>query len=90
MPASHQMQEAGMSFPTSTTIPSSTGLRLRCLARRIHGLGPRTLYELMCALSTSATAMPVFEQFGALAIYGDVIEAYGGRDLPPTLTLIKR
>jgi hypothetical protein len=76
-------------FPTSTTIASSTALRLRCLAARIHQLGPNSLFQMMAELSGSSVAMARFEAYGALVLLGDFIEANGGRDLPPLLRVVK-
>jgi hypothetical protein len=76
-----------MSAPTSLTIASSIALRLRCLAQRIHKLGPNPLFQMMCELSGSSDAMNKFERYGALSLYSDLIETYG-RDLPPPVRLV--
>lgn len=78
-----------MSAPTSLTIASSIALRLRCLAQRIHDLGPNPLYQMMAELSGSSAAMDKFERYGSLALHADLIHAYGGTELPPTLTRVK-
>jgi hypothetical protein len=76
--------------PTAATVASSTSLRLRCLAQRIHDLGAYPLFQMMAELSESSTAMDAFERYGgALAAHGDLIRAFGGRDLPPILWRIK-
>ena len=74
---------------TSVTIASSIALRLRCLAARIHDLGPYPLFQMMCELSRSSAAMDKFERYGGLAPYRDFLDAHGGRDLPPTIVRIK-
>jgi len=53
-------------FPA--TIPSSTELRLSCLATRIHSAGPDVLLQMMRAQLTSSSAMTVFERFGMLTL----------------------
>jgi hypothetical protein len=78
-----------MQLPTSATIASSVALRLSCLAQRIHDLGPNPLFQMMCELSASSAAISVFERYGALSLYGDLIEICGGRDLPPVARLVK-
>jgi hypothetical protein len=74
---------------TSATIASSVALRLRCVAQRIHDLGPNPLFQMMAELSGSSAAMDKFERYGGLALYRDFLDAHGGRDLPPLLHLIK-
>jgi hypothetical protein len=75
---------------TSTTIPSSTKLRLTALTPRIRSLGDRPLLELFCELtSLSSAVMGRVEAYGALSLHNDFIEMYGGRDLPPTILRIK-
>lgn len=74
------------STTTSTTVPSSTATRLRYVAGRIHKLGPRPLFELLCELSTSPNAMHKFEIYARLD--GDLIEAFDGAELPPTMVLV--
>jgi hypothetical protein len=68
------------SHPSSITIASSLALRLRCLAGRIHKLGERPLFELMCELSGSSATVARFESYAALD--ARFIAAHGGRDLP--------
>jgi len=75
---------------TSVTSPSSVRLRLRALTPRIRELGDRPLYELFCELaSLSSAAMGRFEAYGALGLHADFLIAHGGRDLPPTLQIVK-
>jgi hypothetical protein len=78
-----------MSAATSLTIASSIALRLRCLAQRIHDLGPNPLFQMMCELSESSAAMNKFERYGGLALYRDFLDAHGGRDLPPVIRIVK-
>lgn len=72
---------------TSLTIESSIETRLRHLAGRIHSLGPRPLFEMMCELSGSSSALALFETYAA--IDPDVLSRYGGHALPPILKLVK-
>ena len=54
--------------------------RLRHLARRIHSLGPRPLYELLAELETGADLGERLERYAALP--ADFIRAFGGDVLP--------
>jgi hypothetical protein len=75
---------------TSVTIESSIALRLRCLAQRIYDLGPYPLFQLFCELSGSSIALDRFEAYGSVALrHGDLIEALGGRELPPAIQIVK-
>jgi hypothetical protein len=74
---------------TSLTIASSISLRLRYLAQTIHDLGPNPLFQMMCELSGSSEAMDRFERYGRLSLCIDLLEANGGRDLPPVVRLVK-
>jgi hypothetical protein len=75
---------------TSATTPSSTKLRIRAVTPRIRGLGDGPLSELLCELNgLSSAAMARIEAYAALTLHADLIEAYGGRDLPPNLWLVK-
>jgi len=73
--------------PSSVTIASSIALRLRFLAGRIHALGPRPLFEIMCELSGSSTALDRFEAYAAMN--SETLNRFGGRELPPAIRLIK-
>jgi len=77
-----------MTTNTSITAASSVALRLHHLAGCIHRLGPRPLYELMrevVALSSAA-----FDRLEAYAgIDPDILDHFGGRDLPPTISRVK-
>lgn len=76
-----------MTAPTSLTIASSLALRLRYLARQIHALGERPLFELMAELSGSSTALDIFESYATLD--GEFIRALGGDVLPPSIRIVK-
>jgi hypothetical protein len=60
---------------------------LRVLAGRIHALGPRPLYELLCELSGSSVALDRFEEYAKLN--ADFIRSLGGDVLPPPIRVIK-
>lgn len=55
--------------------------RLRHLAREIHALGPRPLFELFVELEAGADLAERLERYARLP--ADVIAALGARDLPP-------
>jgi hypothetical protein len=76
-------------FPTSTTLASSISLRLRCLAQRVHDLGPRAVHEAMCLVVGGADPMVTFEHFGAYSLHADSNRAYGNGALPPALWVVK-
>jgi hypothetical protein len=73
-------------LPTSATIASSIALRLRHLAGRIHALGPRPTFELLCELAGGADVMARCERYAALD--RDVVHALGGDQLPSNIFLI--
>ena len=54
--------------------------RLRHLARRIHRLGERPLYELLAELSAGADLSTTLERYARLP--ADFIAAFGGDALP--------
>jgi hypothetical protein len=73
---------------TSVTTPSSTRLRLTALAPRIRRLGDRACFELFCELtSLSSQVMDRLEIYGRIDL--DVLQAFDGVDLPPTIVRIK-
>lgn len=77
-----------MTTPTSLTIKSSIALRLRCLAQRIHLLGPRPLFEMMAEIAgTSANALETFERYGRLD--AEFVHALGGDKLPPIVRRVR-
>jgi len=71
----------------SVTVASSLVPRLRHLAGRVHSHGPRVLFELLCEIGTSSSAMTRIEAFAN--IDGDVLDRFGDRDLPPVIRIIK-
>lgn len=72
----------------AVTVPSSTALRLKVLASRIHQLGERPLYEAMRELVAGADPLTVFETYGALP--ADLIAAYGGDRFSSNVILLRR
>ncbi len=79
-----------MSIQTSITTPSSTRLRLRALTPRICKLGDRPVFELLCELNAlSSAALPRIEAYAALSLHSDLLDAFGGRDLSPTIRCVK-
>jgi hypothetical protein len=56
--------------------------RLRHLARQIHLLGERPLFELLSELQAGAPFAERVERYADLAPLAGFIEALGGRDLP--------
>jgi hypothetical protein len=60
-------------------------VRLQHIARRIHALGPRPLYELLRELVAGADALDRIEVYGRLD--ADVVRALGGAEFPPLLSI---
>jgi hypothetical protein len=56
--------------------------RLQRLARQIHALGERPLFELFRELERGADLLPPLERYGRLAPFAEFIAAQGGRNLP--------
>ena len=56
--------------------------RLQRLARQIHALGERPLYECLLELERGADLLPTLERYGRLAPFAAFIAENGGRDLP--------
>jgi hypothetical protein len=56
-------------------------VRLRQLARRLHALGPRPLYELLRELDAGADLGERLERYAGLP--ADFIAAWGGDVMPP-------
>jgi hypothetical protein len=54
--------------------------RMRRLARRLHGLGPRPLYEFLVELDAGAPLLERLEKYAALD--GDFIRTLNGDHLP--------
>jgi hypothetical protein len=69
---------------TRDPAPALPRERLACLARRIHRLGERPLYELFRELASGAPLLPRLERYARLeADYGDFIRALSGDRLTP-------
>jgi hypothetical protein len=71
----------------TVTLPSSTDLRLRTLAMRVHALGPKPLYELARELMGGADPLVTFERYGGLP--AEFIRAYRGDQFPPNVFLLR-
>ena len=76
-----------MARAASLTIASSLTLRIRYLAKQIHDLGPKPLFEAMCEIASGADPITTFETFGALP--ADFVREHNGHDLPPNFQVIK-
>ena len=66
------------------TAASSVAIRLRHLAPRIHGKGARPLYELLRELAAKSSAVIDCAEVYA-AMNEEVLDYFGGRDLPPVI-----
>jgi hypothetical protein len=62
--------------------PAIPDERLRYLARAIHSLGERPLFELFRELSLGAPLKRRLEAYARLAPLAGFISEHGGRDLP--------
>ena len=71
------------------TLPPSSA-RLRFLARRIHRLGSRPLYELLRELVDGADPLPQLEAYAALAPLAGFIAHLDGDQLQPAVRLVRR
>jgi hypothetical protein len=78
---------AAASIPTSATISPSVALRIRHLARHLHSLGERPLYEWACEVVGGADPLARLEAYGRLDV--DTVRALGADKLPPSLTVIR-
>jgi hypothetical protein len=76
----------GVPIPTSVTLPVSTATRLRHLARRLHGLGERPIYEFLAEIVQGADIMARLECYAALD--PDTVRALGGDELPNQLFVL--
>ncbi len=56
--------------------------RLRYLAKRVHSLGERALFELLLEVADGADLWERLEAYARLAPFGPFIEQCGGRWLP--------
>ena len=76
-------------FATSATLATSTALRIRHLAEKIHGLGPRPTFELLCEIVGGADPMERIERYGRLAReHDDLIRSLGGGHFPQRFYLL--
>jgi hypothetical protein len=71
---------------TSLTLPSSITPRLRYLAERLYGLGPRPLYEYLAEIIQGEPALERLEAFARLP--AALIASHGG-DRMPTFFVIE-
>jgi hypothetical protein len=62
--------------------------RLRYLAGKIHKLGPRPLFELLCELASGAELMFVLERYARIAPLAEFISNLGGDQLPARARLV--
>ena len=74
--------------PTSAPLASSTELRLRCLARRIHGLGEAPLFHLLTEIVAGTDPLAACERYARLP--ADLIKSYHGDQFPPALMVIRK
>jgi hypothetical protein len=74
-------------FPVrnASKIPLS---RLRYLARKVHGLGKRSLFEMFRELDSGGDLQCVLERYARLAPLGEFISHLGGDQLPPPARLV--
>jgi hypothetical protein len=64
--------------------------RLAYLARRIHALGPRPLFELFVELEAGEPLLPRLEAYARLAPLGGFIAEMGGDRLPRPRLIARR
>jgi hypothetical protein len=62
--------------------------RLQYLARKIHGLGPRPLYELLCELADGAELASALERYARLGPLAGFVAGLGGDQLPPPARIV--
>jgi hypothetical protein len=62
--------------------------RLKYLASRIHRLGPRPLYQLLCELAQGADLVTALERYARLAPLAGFIVTLNGDRLPPPVRLV--
>ena len=70
--------------PNSSEIPLS---RFRYLARKVHGLGLRPLYELLCELEDGADLRCVLKRYAGLEPLAAFIICMNGDQMPPPARL---
>jgi hypothetical protein len=69
-------------LPPQDAAPALPRERLACLARKIHGLGERVLFELLVELASGRELGPVLERYGRLAPLAGFIRSLNGDRLP--------
>lgn len=65
---------------TSGTLPPAITIRLRHLTAKLHALGPRPTFELLCELYGGADLISRLERYAELD--PDFVHALGGDTLP--------
>jgi hypothetical protein len=63
--------------------------RLQYLAKRIHKLGPRPLFELLRELASGAELMFVLERYARIEPFAGFITHLNGDRLPPPARLVR-
>jgi hypothetical protein len=62
--------------------------RLQYLARKVHGLGPRPLFEMFRELASGGDLQCVLERYARLAPLAEFISHLGGDQLPAPARLV--
>jgi hypothetical protein len=62
--------------------------RLQHLARKVHGLGPRPLFEMFRELDSGGDFECVLERYARIAALGEFISDLGGDQLPAPARLV--
>jgi hypothetical protein len=62
--------------------------RLQYLANRIHKLGPRPFYQLLCELADGADLSATLERYAQIAPLAGFIASLNGDRLPPPARLV--
>jgi hypothetical protein len=75
------------SHPSSVTIASSLALRIRALAPRLHRLGPHPLYQFLAEVVGGAPD-PLGRLEAYAAIDAEVLDRFGGREMPQMIKLV--
>jgi hypothetical protein len=73
--------------PKAAVTQAENNVRLRFLAARLHGLGPKPLYYFLREIEAGAGIRPHLERYAALP--ADFIAAYGGDRFEPTASLVR-
>jgi hypothetical protein len=64
--------------------------RLTHLAKRIHALGARPLFELLLELQDGAPLADALDRYARIAPLSDFLAAHGGRELEPARLVTRR